>query len=137
MPFREKSAWISLVTTLLVYAYYFWNVSNRRAQNGAELFGLLIGCVVVLVVLQIVFHIAAAVRTPRDAATPRDERERLIALRSTNIAFYVLASGAVLAAMGLVFVGEAFAMANLILLSLVLAELAKYTSQIFFFRRGL
>jgi hypothetical protein len=136
MPFREKSAWISLVTTFGVYAYYFWNVMQKRGEGGPSLLGLLIGCIVILIVLQVIFHIAWAIRTPRDAMTPQDEREKLIALKSTNIAFYIVASGAVIAAAGLMFVGQAFIMANLLLLALVLAELAKYASQIVFFRRG-
>lgn len=136
MPFREKSAWISLITTFAVYAYYFWNLQRARGRDGGELLGLFIGCVVILVVLQIIFHVGAALRSPRDAMTPQDEREKMIALRSTNIAYYVVASGAVIAAAGLVFVGEPFVMANLLLLFLVLAELVKYASQIVFFRRG-
>ena len=136
MPFREKSAWISLITTFAVYAYYFWNLQSTRGRNGGESLGLFIGCVVILIVLQIIFHIIAAIRAPRDATAPRDERERMIALKSSNIAYYVVASGAVLAAMGLVFVGEPFVMANFLLLALVLAELTKYASQIVFFRRG-
>lgn len=136
MAFRETSAWISLVTTLLVYAYYFWSVLGMRGAGGPETIGLLIGCVVILVVLQIIFHIAAAIRSPRAAQTPQDEREKMIALKSMSVAYYVVASGAVLAAMGLVFVGNAFAMANLLLLSLVAAEIVKYASQIVFFRRG-
>jgi len=136
MPFREKSAWISLVTTAGVYAYYFWNVLQTRGESGAGLLGLLIGCIVILIVLQVIFHIAWAIRTPRDAMTPQDERERLIALKSTNIAFYIVAGGAVIAAAGLLFDGNAFAMANLLLLALVAGEVAKYASQIVFFRRG-
>ena len=136
MAFREKSAWISLVTTLVVYAFYFWNVFDAHGMSGPQMLGLLTGCVVVLTVLQIVFHIAAAVRTPRAAQTPQDEREKLIALKATNIAYYVVASGAVLTAMGLVFGSNPFIMANEILLFLVAAEIAKYASQIVFFRRG-
>lgn len=136
MPFREKSAWISLVTTAGVYAYYFWNVLQTRGESGAGLLGLLIGCIVILIVLQVIFHIAWAIRTPRDTMTPQDERERLIALKSTNIAFYIVAGGAVIAAAGLLFDGNAFAMANLLLLALVAGEVAKYASQIVFFRRG-
>src|SRR5690242_15569471 len=110
MAFRETSAWISLVTTILVYGYYFWNVQGTQGANGAALLGLLIGCVAILAVLQIIFHVAAAIRSPRDALTPQDERERQIAQRSASLAYYIVAGGAVLAAMGLMFAGNAFAM---------------------------
>jgi hypothetical protein len=139
MPFREKSAWISLVTTLGVYAYYFAKVvaAHARGANGAELLGLLIGCIVILTVLQIALHVLAALWSPRDAMTRQDEREKLIALKATNIAFYIVVSGAVMAGAGLMFGGEPFAMANLILLALGLGEVTKYASQIVYFRRGI
>lgn len=136
MSFREKSAWISLVTTLGVYAYYFWNLLGTQDMHDADLFGLFARCVTVLVVMQVVFHILAAIRNPRDANAPQDERERMIALKSVNIAYYILAGGAVLAGGGLVFMGQPVAMANLLLLALVLAEAVNYASQIVFFRRG-
>jgi hypothetical protein len=137
MPFREKSAWISLVTTFGVYAYYFWNVADADGRPGPWLLGLLIGCIVILTVLQIFLHILIALRAPRDAMAPSDERERLIARKSTNIGYYILISGAVIVSAGLMFVGEPFIMANLLLFALVLAELTKYAAQVVYFRRGL
>jgi hypothetical protein len=33
MSFREKSAWISFITILLVFGAYFWNVARIVAAN--------------------------------------------------------------------------------------------------------
>ncbi len=140
MPFREKSAWISLVTTLAVYAYYFWRVMDARAQGQAEcaeLFGLLVGCIVILIVWQVILHIIAAIWSPRDALARQDEREKLITLKATHIAFYVVVTGVLIAACGLMIGADGFIMANLLLFALVVGEIAKYASQIVYFRKGI
>jgi hypothetical protein len=44
-------------------------------------------------VLEIAVHTMVAIQSPRDARVPKDEREQLIELRATRLAFYVLLSG--------------------------------------------
>lgn len=49
-----------------------------------------------VVVLEVVLRAVVAIRWPSDAGAPRDERDRLIALKAAPIAFYVLVTGAFL-----------------------------------------
>src|SRR5437868_5055253 len=97
MSFCEKSAWISAISLLGVYGAYFWIVWSAALTGQAGTFhygGLLIQSIVVLVIIQVVLSIAVAVWRPKDAGAALDERERLIDLKATNRAFYIVMSGA-------------------------------------------
>ena len=57
MPFREKSAWIELVTILAVYGYYFFRLIAAMASGDADsahFMNPMVETVVVLTILQIV-----------------------------------------------------------------------------------
>jgi hypothetical protein len=147
MPFREKSAWIQLVSAVAVWGYYFWTVALALAAGQSVHFvGLFVGCVIGLVVLQIVLSIFAALFALRDAEAPSDEREKLIALKAARIAFVVLNIGIItLAVAGPLFarpllpgVADAgmIVMVNGILLAMVIAEIVRGASQIVYFRLG-
>src|SRR4051794_741822 len=91
MSFREKSAWITLVTFLGCFGVYFGAIlTGRVSPRGWDTFRLLATCVHVLLALQIVLHIVALIQTPKGERTLRDERERLIQWRSHTIGYYVL-----------------------------------------------
>jgi len=134
MAFREKSAWISLLSMLAVYGYYFWTVWQRGP--AAHDLGLLAGCVVLLTVVQIVLHIAAAIAAPKEAKAPVDEREKQFAVKGYRNAYFVLATGA-LAVIGAALVGYGVAdLVNGLFFALVVAELARVASLIAYYRAG-
>ncbi len=93
MAFREKTAWIALLTTLVIYGLYFWSVVQARPSGGGFHVAGLVGTVVALVIVQVVLIVAAAIFSPRDAQAPRDEREKLIELRAIRVAYFGLAAG--------------------------------------------
>ena len=138
MSFREKSAWITFVL-LLAFGIYFGDVAvhildpTRPHANYLLLFVLL---VVAIVVLEIITHAVIAFRSPREAQTPIDERERLIELRATRPAFYVLLVGAFLS-VGTIHMGAStWVLAHCVLLAIWMAELTRYGSQLYHYRRG-
>jgi hypothetical protein len=136
MSFREKSAWISLILILIVFGPYFmrvgWAFAGKTHVHGGTQFGLIL----LFVVLEIVIHVAVAVRSPRDARAPKDEREDLIDLRATRTAFYVLFGGALLAIFTLHFPVNVWMLSQFVLFSVVVAEVVRFSSQIRLFRRG-
>jgi hypothetical protein len=152
MSFREKTAWISLGVTALVWGSYFAGVWRELAgpdPSGADILGLFVGAVVLTVVLEVALAIAAAVLSPKSANSPADERERMIELRSTRIAYAILSVGAVtvalasplLAARGPHLLGDplddaVLITANGVLVALIAAEVVKWTAQVIAFRRG-
>ena len=139
LSFREKSAWISLVSLLAVSTVYFWNVARivagerPMARAGPLFFSLLIA----LIVAEVALHAVIAIRSPKEARTPKDEREQLIDLRATRAAFFVLLTGALLAiwTLHLRLEHPAWLMAHGVLLSIVVAGLVKFGTQIVLSRR--
>ena len=137
MSFREKSAWITLLTVLVCFGAYFGSiVTGRVSGRGLDTLHLLLICVAGLVVLQVGLHLVAALTTPKDGRAPKDERETLIQWRSHTLGYYVLMV-LVLALFVPVHLGHtAIDMANFALLDVVIATLAVAVAQIVMFRRG-
>jgi hypothetical protein len=134
MSFREKTAWISLLSMSGIYAFYFWSV--QRSARPAGFFGGLLGTVLALVVVQTVLTIAVAVSSPKEAKAPRDERERLIDLRATQVAYGVLAGSVACACFFGGFTPPIVFNTNALLFVLVAAEILRSGCQIVQYRRG-
>src|SRR5690606_29101586 len=96
MSFREKSAWVSFILLLLMTAVWAWAV--LQSANGQleprSMLHIAHDVLVAFLALQILLHAVIFLQAPRDARTPKDERERLIELKATRIAFFVLIVGA-------------------------------------------
>jgi hypothetical protein len=93
MPYREKTAWISLLSTLAVWGVYFLRMSGDllAGRIGSDLhLGAFVASVVAIVVVQVVLQVAIAVRSPRDAAEPADERERMFELKASRVGYVLL-----------------------------------------------
>src|SRR5437867_13314691 len=90
-----------------------------------------------LIVAEVVLHLLIAIRSPKDARTPKDERERLIDLRASRVAFYVLLIGAFTSlGFGLHFPGASrFTMGALLMGAIIAALLARFGTQIALYRR--
>jgi hypothetical protein len=122
-----------------VFGIYFARIVHlfpTRVGGGGNTFRLFLVLVAALVVLDVALHVAIAIQSPRDARTPKDERERLIDMKATRLAFPVLLVGA-FAAIGTLHldVGR-WEMAHVMLLGIVLAELTRFGAQIVYHRRG-
>lgn len=137
MSFREKSAWISLVLLLAVFTPFFWNSYRQftgRVDTSSAV-GTAFLLLVAFVVFEIVLHAAIAIQSPAEAQAPRDERERLIEMRSTSVAFHVLLVGA-LSAVGLLHLASsAWLMAQVVMLAIVVAEVVRFGLQVALYRR--
>src|SRR5271154_3271197 len=97
MSFREKSAWISILSMSGIYGFYFWSVILAGPQAGGFRFGGLLATIVALVVVEIVLTVVVAIFSPREAKAPRDERDKLIELRAVRVAYAGLATSVALA----------------------------------------
>ena len=152
MSFREKMAWVSIAVTLAVWGFYFFEfsqlVSGGRATAG-DLMELFVGCVVLTIVVEIVLAIAVAATSAKAANSPADERERLIELRATRIAYAILSVGVVFVALAspVAALGGPHVLkdptedvvlitANGVLFALIAAELVRSAAQVIGFRRG-
>jgi uncharacterized membrane protein len=136
MSFREKSAWISVLSMSGIYGYYFWSVIHAGHQAGGFHFGSLLETIVALVIVQIVLTIAVAIFSPRDAKAPRDERDKLIELRATRVAYAGLATSVLLACFFGTFDPPIVFNTNALLFILVTTEILRMACQIVQYRRG-
>jgi hypothetical protein len=136
MSFREKSAWISLLSMSGIYGIYFWSVIHTGPQGGGFHFGGLLGTIISLVFVQVVLTVVVAIVTPREAKAPRDERDKLIELRAMRVAYVGLATGIALACFFGAFDPPLVFNTNALLFILVTAEIMRSGCQIIQYRRG-
>ncbi len=137
MSYREKRAWIFLVSTVLVSGFFFLHVpwTLRPEGSPAALHGLLY-CFVAWLVIQLVAYLIVARLAPDDATAPRDERELLIELKAMRIArpVYIVAP---LLAVSMLHIGATGpAVGYGVFFALVFGELVNYSARIVYYRRG-
>ena len=136
MSFREKSAWISVLSMSGIYGFYFWSVFHAAPKPGSFYFGGLLETIIALVVVQVVLSIVAAIFAPKEAQAPRDERDKLIELRAMRVAYAGLAAGVGLACFFGAFNPPIIFNTNALLFILVTAEILRFAYQIVQYRRG-
>lgn len=145
MTFREKMAWITLVVTVVIWGGYFGEAVRAVLAGAAQhLPGLFAACVAAQIALTVAAAIPAAAFAPRDAEAPEDERERLISLRATNLAFPVLSAGVLVVAgafamgaadMAALPISASLLMANGVLAAVVIAEIVRGVAQVVRYRQ--
>jgi len=147
LSYQEKSILGSLAAMVVVYGYYFASVLHDTSQPalGGGSVARLVFAVVAIIVIEIVYHIVLAVETKVE---PQDERDVLIESKAYRNAYFLLATGAFLVIGAVIMAGLANDSAptriivtplltvNLVLFFMVLAELAKFLTQLFYYRRG-
>src|SRR5262245_47413661 len=135
MSFREKSAWISFICLLIFTG--FWIAHFLRIEPlGHNEFAWFLATVAALVALEVGLHVAISIQSPGDAKTPKDERERLIDMKASRIAFYVLLVGTFVSIATLHIPGTTrFTMVHCLLGSILFALLTRFATQIVLHRR--
>src|SRR5271166_2659018 len=145
LSYQEKSILGSLLAMVVVYGYYFAAVLRDASRPEFNL-GRLMLAVIAIIVIEIVYHIVLALESKPE---PKDERDLLIECRAYRNPYFLLATGAFLVIACFIMAGLArdaaptrisvtpFITVNLVLFFLVLAELMKFLTQLFYYRRGL
>ena len=133
MSFREKTAWISLLSMSAIYGYYFWSVIHSRRQAG---FGGLLWTIIALVLVQAVLTIAVAFFAPKEAKACADEREQLIELKATRFAYSGLATAIAFACFFAALTPPIIFNTNALLFILVVTEVMRSGCQIVQYRRS-
>lgn len=134
--FEEKSVWIQLISitgtlgVYLVIAGLMWSNGVRFLAAFAALY---MATVALLVVVLVAGHIVVAVASKPEG---RDERDRLIEWRAESNSSWILAVGVFAAITGMVISIDNVWIAHLLILSLYLSEVARFTLQLVYYRRG-
>jgi len=138
MSFREKSTWVLLAVTIIVYGWYFATTLGGALGSGTPPVVdnvRLFGAVVVMVILSVVAHIVIAILPPKEADAA-DERDRLIELRGDQRGGFVM-TVALFSTLGLALAGASvFWIAHGALAGLVISELVKAVTKLIDYRRG-
>jgi cytochrome b561 len=137
MSFREKSAWITLSAILLVSVLFFLHGPELLDPNPTRwTLHAAAACIGAFVAIEVVAHLVLYLRNPKDARTPQDEREQLIALKATRLAAYVYVVGSFLAVLTVHHGANGIAVGFFVLFAFVIAEIVNYATRIIYFRRG-
>ena len=138
MAFREKIAWLTLVSMAAAYTLYFGLVlaghpAGRAMAPMLWLFGSIALAQVIVVVAGTTLF---AIRTPKEARARADERDRSIDGRSTRIAYYILMTGMIVVGVVMPFADSGVRLVNAALFALVLAETVRHLVILLSYRGG-
>ena len=140
MSFREKKAWITLCTLIVVfsiYAYLMANAYHVPEPNYGYLLHLLLLAIVAFAVIEVVLLLVARLYSPDDAKTPKDEREQLIEFKANRLAYQILMVLIVVVTFIMIHLnGDNWGFGNLYLGTLLLSEVVRFGTQIVLYRRG-
>lgn len=134
MSFREKSAWAMAVVMLLSGLFYAW---SALSYPGAPVLEAVIPYVLLVVVLSVAAQVVLALRSPREASAPADERERLVIAKAGHWSGTVLAAGMVLACGAFIALPNGNMLFHHAVIALIFAQIVDYGLQIAFLRRSL
>lgn len=144
MSYRQKAAWAGLVTTLLVWGFYFV-MAFRTLATGGSLDGLFGQFGIICLSISVLPAAYIQMRHPKREVARPDERERLVEMRSGQLAYQAAIAIALIGALvvvasdrvlsGFTFREPGFLVFHGALLLIVLSELVRWTAQIVLFRR--
>jgi len=143
VPYREKKAWITLITLIVVpavYAYFMVNEYHSADPDYNYLSHLLVLALSTFIVFQVILLFIAARLSPDDPKGPLDERELVIELKARRIAYFVLMALIVAVTFFMIHLSGAgsrgiWGIGNLYVYSLVGAEIVRFAMQIVYCRR--
>ena len=138
MPYREKTAWLSLIAMAVTFGPYFMIVAvhplSATLPNLRQL-GLYAMTAVIQLIILGIGHLYLRHEAPQEARTPPDERDRAITSRSLNSAYYVLMAGTILVGVIMPFNSKGWAIINAALFIIVAAEVVRYGVAVVSYRR--
>jgi hypothetical protein len=130
MPYREKTAWLSLVAMATSFGPYFTLVNFGHPAGGKPpnlpQLAFFAGAAIVQMLILGLGHLYFAHKSPEEAHTPPDERDRAIMTRSITFAYYVLIVGMMLVGCVMPFNSGGWTIINAALATIVAAEIVHY-----------
>ena len=140
MSFREKNAWVTLIALVVLMLFYLTHLPPPwwlRANPSGFLFHVLTLGVIAFVVIELIAYAIMALRAPREARAPQDEREQLIALQARSIAarvYAVLSLGSVFLVIHLG--ANEGGILYCLFLSFIASQIVNYAARVIYYRRG-
>src|SRR5262245_48129279 len=138
MPYREKTAWLSLIAMAVTFGPYFVVTAVRSLPpdvpnlHQLALFG---ATTIVQLIILGAGHLYLRQESPQEARTPLDERDRAIMIRSISTAYYVLIAGMIVVGCMMPFTSRGWDIVNAAILMIVAAEVVHYSVVVVSYRR--
>lgn len=143
MSYPEKNNLVSLISTLAIFGFYFFNVYQiyqAGIPNTVAMIatlGLWVPVIILTVIVHVVFNVVYAIATNQDDIPPADERDKLIELKATRNSHYLFIVGFFVSMVFLALSTPTFVIFNLLILAFIASEALGYFSQLYYYRRGL
>lgn len=137
MPYREKTAWLSLIAMAVTFGPYFTIVASLHSESLPNLrqLGLFAVAAIAQMLILGLGHLYLGRRSPAEARTPPDERDRAIMSRSISSAYYLLIAGMILVGCVMPFNSSGWTIINAALFTIVAAEVVHYGVVVLGYRR--
>lgn len=139
MSFREKIHWVAFISLLGAFGWYFlfypWSIVDSPAGVAATA-GMMVPVTIVIILSMSIVTAFWAIRTPKEVNLKEDERDRTIHMRGTHLAYYFIVLGVWANLFAIFYHLSAGVRLNLLIATVVVAELIRVGVQIFHYRRG-
>ena len=139
MPYREKTAWLSLLAMVVTFGPYFTMIATRSLPSepmpNLRQLGLFAVTAIVQMLILGVGHLYLRRASAQDARMPLDERDQAIQRRSVSCAYYVLIAGMILVGCVMPFNSSGWSIVNAALFMIIAAEVVHYGVVVFSYRR--
>jgi hypothetical protein len=148
MTHQEKNNIISMITSIIVSVPYLIFIFNKyQAENlalpeelkfwGAAILILIPLRIISEIIVYIVFAILNTIITGEDEVEITDERDNLIALKSTRNSYYMFIIGFVISLIAITVSSSPSAMFMILIITGVVSEFTDILSKIYYYRKGI
>ena len=139
MPYREKTAWLSLAAMVVAYGLYFTVVGSGFYHNepmpGMRQLSFFAAVSIARLLVLGAGYLVLLTTTEKADRTPPDERDLAITRRSMSAAYYVLISGMIYVGCFMPFTTTGWTIVNSALFMIVAAEIVRTSIIAFSYRR--
>lgn len=141
MGFNEKSYIGVLVTTIVVYGWYFFDAFSRAAASETSVaeFGptlwIMMGVYIALVIITVVLP-AIISRKDDEELGEFDERDSYIDMKAERVGSYIQATGLFALLVLVMFEYSAFVLAHTILGTMAIGTLITFSMRLYLYRKG-
>jgi uncharacterized membrane protein len=147
MSYHEKRSIVNIISTILITGSYFWYIlQNEPTANmntdellkfwATSLLYLIPVSIVAKIVIHIVFAIFNAITT-REDVPKKDERDKLIELKSVRNSNYMFGFGFMLAMIAIALNGSVTLMFAILIIGGMCSEIFDNATQLYFYRKGI
>ncbi len=138
MPYREKTAWLSLFAMIVTFGPYFIHValdSRPRPLPDLHELGYYAAITIAELLILGVGHLILRSKSPEEARMPLDERDQAIKRISVSSAYYVLIFGMIQVGCIMPFTNKGWTLVHASIFMIVLAELVRLSVVVTRYRR--